>query len=284
MTIILLTSNNIVNRDVGNNRLIYEFQQGGIQFKNNEIALGTAQLYYSWYNISSANKNNTYSYRWTNGITYSVTMPDGNYSVAEINTYLQSVMVANTHYLVETATGDFRYYIEWETNETFYAVQLNEYVVPTTLPTGYTLPVGATWSLPAIASSPQVIIASNAFRDIIGFSAGTYPTTVPQATTYSILSSIAPQVNPISSLQITCSICSNPYSSQSRVIYAFGVPETQFGGQILISVPEYAFTKIVDGTYNQFEISILDQNGSPVQLRDPQISIMLVIKSAGTNQ
>lgn len=284
MTIILLTSNNIVNRNVGNNRLVYEFQQGGIQFKSNEIALGTAQLYYSWYNITSAYKNNTYSYRWTNGITYSVTMPDGNYSVAEINTYLQNIMVANTHYLIETATGDFRYFIEWETNETFYAIQLNEYVVPTVLPTGYTLPVGATWTFPAVASTPQVIVASNAFRDIIGFSAGTYPPTVPQATTYSILSSIAPQVNPISSLQITCSICSNPYSSQSKVIYAFGVPETLFGGQILISVPEYAFTKVVDGTYNQFEISIVDQNGFPVQLRDPQISIMLVIKSAGFNQ
>jgi len=284
MTIILLTSNNIVNRDVGNNRLVYEFQQGGIQFKSNEIALGTAQLYYSWYNITSAYKNNTYSYRWTNGITYSVTMPDGNYSVAEINTYLQNIMVANTHYLIETSTGDFRYFIEWETNETFYAIQLNEYVVPTVLPTGYTLPAGATWTFPAVASTPQIIVASNAFRDIIGFSAGTYPPAVPQATTYSILSSIAPQVNPISSLQITCSICSNPYSSQSKVIYAFGVPETLFGGQILISVPEYAFTKVVDGTYNQFEISIVDQNGFPVQLRDPQISIMLVIKSAGINQ
>ena len=284
MTIILLTANNIANRDVGNNRLIYEFQQGGIQFKNNEIALGTAQLYYSWYNITSANKNNTYSYRWTNGITYVVTIPDGNYSIAEINTYLQSVMVANTHYLIETSTGDFRYFIEWETNATFYAVQLNEYAVPTALPTGFTLPVGATWALPAVASTPQVIIALNSFRDIIGFSAGTYPPAVPQATIYSILSTIAPQVNPISSLQITCSVCSNPYSSQSRVIYAFGVPETQFGGQILISVPEYAFTKVVDGTYNQFEISIVDQNGSPVQLRDPQISIMLVIKSSGINQ
>ena len=179
MTIILLTSNNIVNRDVGNNRLVYEFQQGGIQFKKKEIALGTAQLYYSWYNITSAYKNNTYSYRWTNGITYSVTMPDGNYSVAEINTYLQNIMVANTHYLVNTTSGDFRYFIEWETNETFYAVQLNEYVVPNVLPAGFALPVGATWALPATASTPQVIIASNAFRNIIGFSAGTYPPAVP---------------------------------------------------------------------------------------------------------
>lgn len=284
MPIIILTSNNLVNKNSGNNRLVYEFQQGGIQFKNNEIALGTAQLYYSWDNISVANKNNTYSYTWVNGLTYTVTMPDGNYSIDDINTYLQSVMVSNTHYLVNTANGDFIYYIQWETNETFYSVQLNEYVVPSVLPVNTALPVGATWVLPAVASTPRVNILANAFRNITGFNAGTYPPAVPQATTYSVLSSIAPQVNPISSLQFTCSIASNPYSSQSRSIYATGVPETLFGGQILISVPEYAFTKLVDGNYNQFQVEILDQNGNPVILKDPQISIMLIIRDKGINQ
>jgi hypothetical protein len=284
MTIILLTSNQLANRNAGNNRLVYEFQGGGIQFKDNQVALGTCQIYYSWYNITSAYRNNTYSYKWTNGITYNVTMPDGNYSVDELNTFLQSVMVANKHYFVDTITGDFTYFIQFETNETFYSVQLNCYVVPTTLPPNKALPATPGWTLPAIATTPQVIILANAFRDIIGFSAGTYPPAVPQGTTYSILSSTSPQVNPVSSLQITCSICNNPYSSQSKVIYAFGVPETQFGGQILIQVPEYTFTKIVDGNYNQFEVNILDQNGNPVFLIDPQISIMLVIKERGTNQ
>lgn len=284
MPIVILTSNNLANKNAGNNRLVYEFQQGGVQFKNNEIALGTAQIYYSWDNISVANKNNTYSYRWTNGITYQVTMPDGNYSVEEINSYLQSVMVTNTHYLVNTLTGEFIYYIQWETNETYYSIQLNEYVVPSTLPANTALPPGATWTLPVVASTPQIIIPTNAFRDIIGFSAGTYPPAVPQATTYSVLSSIAPQVNPISSLQFTCSIASNPYSSQSRSIYATGIPETLFGGQINIAVNEYAYTKIVDGNYNLFEVDILDQNGNRVILKDPQISIMLIIRDAGSNQ
>lgn len=284
MPIIILTANNLVNRNSGNNKLVYEFQQGGIQFRNNEVALGTANFYYSWDNISVANRNNTYSYRWVNGITYSVTMPDGNYSISDINTYLQSVMVANTHYLINTLSNEFIYYIQWETNETFYSVQLNEYVVPTVLPANTALPVGATWALPAVASTPQVIISANGFRDITGFSAGTYPTAVPQATTYSVLSSIAPQVNPISSIQFTCSIASNPYSSQSRSIYATGVQETPFGGQIIIQPPEYAFTKLVDGTYNQFQVEIIDQNGNPITLKDPQISIMLIIRDRGTNQ
>lgn len=284
MTIILLTANNIANLNFGNNRLIYQFQQGGVQFQDNEVALATAQLYYSWYNITSAYKNNTYSYIWVNGITYTVTMPDGNYSIDEINTYLQNVMVQNTHYLIDTTSGNFVYYIQWEVNSTYYAVQLNEYVVPSILPAGYSLPAGATWVLPAVASTPQLVIPTNAFRDIVGFNAGTYPSTVPQGSTYSALSVVAPQVNPISSLQINCSIATNPYSAQSRVIYASGIPETPFGGQINIATPEYAFTRIVNGLYNQFEISITDQNGQPVVLRDPQISIMLIIRSREKNQ
>jgi hypothetical protein len=284
MTIVLLTANNIANKNFGNNRLVYEFQQGGVNFVDNDIALATSQIYYSWYNITSAYQNNTYSYRWVNGVTYTVTMPDGNYSVAEINTFLQNIMVQNTHYLINTTTGEFVYYIQWETNETYYAVQLNEYVVPSVLPIGYAFPAGATLVLPAVASTPQIIIPANNFRSIIGFDAGTYPAVVPQGTTYSALSTIAPQVNPVSSIQITCSIATNPYSSQSKVIYAFGVPETQFGGQILISTPEYAFTRLVNGNYNQFEVGIVDQDGRPIALRDPQISIMLIIRSREKNQ
>lgn len=283
MTIITLTSNDIANRNLGNNRLVYQFQQGGVSFQNNEIALGTLQLYYSWFNITSAYRNNQYSYTWVDGTVVNVTMPDGNYSVIELNAYLENIMVQNNHYLINTTTGDFVYYLQLQVNATYYAVQLNSYPVPNALPTGYALPAGATWVLPAVASTPQFTVLANAFRDIIGFNAGTYPAVV-QSTTYSILSVIAPQVNPVSSLQINCSIATNPYSSQSRVIYSTGIPDTIFGGQINISTPEYAFTRLVDGTYNLFEISITDQNNRPIVFQDPQISLMLIIRSRGDNQ
>jgi hypothetical protein len=283
MTIITLTANNIANRNLGNNRLVYQFQQGGVTFKNNELALGTLQLYYSWFNITSAYRNNTYQYRWIDGTLVTITMPDGNYSVLELNAYLENIMVQNNHYLLNTTTGDFVYYLQLQVNATYYAVQFNSFPVPNALPPGYALPAGATWVLPAVDSTPQLIILANGFRDIIGFNDGTYPA-VSQTTTYSTLSVIAPQVNPVSSLQINCSIATNPYSTQSRVIYSTGIPETVFGGQINIATPEYAFTRLVDGTYNLFEISITDQDNRPIVFQDPQISLMLIIRSRGDNQ
>ena len=283
MPTIILNANNIVSTQ--NNRLVYQFQGGGVTFKDNEIALTSLQIYYSWYNISQTLYNNTsYTYTWVDGNTYNVTMPDGFYNIREINAYLESVMVTNKHYLVNTTTGDFVYYLQWETNPTFYAVQLNAYVVPSALPTGYALPAGATWTLPATAQTPRINILANGFRNIVGFNTGTYPPTSPFTTTYSKLSDFTPQVQPISSIQLTCSLISNPYSSSSKAIYAFGIPETEFGGQVLVTPPEFAFNKIVDGNYNEFVVEILDQNGFPVSLRDPQMTILLVVRDRGINQ
>lgn len=285
MPSIVLNYNNVSNLNSGNNRLVYDFQGGGVTFKDNEIALLSLQMYYSWYNINQLlYNNNQFQYRWVDGSVVTVTIPDGFYNVDELNAYLESVMVTNKHYLVNTTNGDFVYYLQLETNASYYAVQFNAYVVPSVLPAGFALPVGATWVLPAVATTPQIIILANGFQNIIGFNAGTYPPAVPQATTYSKLSDYTPQVQPISSVQITCSLIANPYASASKTIYAFGIPETEFGGQVLITPPEFAFNKIVDGHYNQFVVEILDQDGVPVQLKDPQMCILLIIRDRGTNQ
>lgn len=283
MPTVILTANNIQNINTGNNRLLYSFQGGGVTFKDNEIAMSSLQLYYSWYNINqSLYNNNSYSYIWIDGSVINITMPDGFYNVSEINAYLESVMVQNKHYLV-SSTGEFVYYLQLETNATYYSVQFNAYAVPTVLPTGWSLPAGATWVLPAIAATPQLTILDNGFKNLIGFNNNIYPPTV-QSVTYSKLSDFTPQIQPISSVQITCSLISNPYASSSKTIYSFGIPETEFGGQLLISPPEFAFNKIVDGTYNEFTVEILDQNGIPVQLKDPQMCFLLVIKDRGSNQ
>lgn len=285
MPIIVLTANDIVNRDTGNNRLVYQFQGGGVSFNNNEIALCSLQMYYSWFNINEQlYKNSKYQYVWVDGTIHDVVMPNGFYSVSDLNNFLEATMIQNTHYLVDTTTGNFVYYLQWETNATYYAVQMNAYLVPNTLPVGFSLPPSATWSLPATSQTPRITILNNGFQDIVGFYAGTYPPTSPYTTTYSKISDVAPQLNPISSIQITCSLASNPYSPQSKQIYAFGVPEVVFGGNILINTPEYAFQQIINGSYNQFVVEIIDQNGRPINLQDPQICIVLVIRDRGTNQ
>lgn len=284
MPTIVLNYNNVQNINAGNNKLVYQFQGGGVTFKDNEIALLSLQMYYSWYNISASQyRNNVYQYIWIDGTIVNVTMPDGFYNVDELNSFLESVMITNGHYLIDTITGDFVYYLQLETNASYYAVQMNAYPVPSVMPTGYSYPVGATWTLPVSTVTPQITVLDNGFKNIIGFNAGTYPSPT-QSTTYNKLSDFTPQVQPISSVQLTCSMIANPYSVSSKTLYAFGIPETEFGGQVLITPPEFAYQRIMDGTYNEFVVEILDQDGKPVVLKDPQMCILLVIKSRGDNQ
>lgn len=288
MPTIILNSTNIVN--TGNNKLVYRFQGGGVTFRNNDIALAQMSLYYSWYNINaSAYNNNTLAYRWLNGTIYTITIPDGYYSVLALNAYIQSVMVNNSHYLIDIATGEFVYFIQIQSNEQYYAIQLNEFLspLPATIGVTYNYPVGATWTLPVASTTPQLIIypfTQSNFGKVIGFSAGSYPATFPYVSSYSTLSNITPELQPISAVLITCSLITNPYATNSKSIYSFGIPATQFGQQIIVTPAEFTYNRITDGFYNDFTIEILDQNGVPIPLKDPQLTILLTIRDKGTNQ
>jgi hypothetical protein len=275
MRTIILNSTNLVAGS-NNSALTYLFPAGAVEFKNDLIAVSSISMFYSWFNINAQlYNNNKYNYIWR-GVSYTVTMPNGNYSVAELNTYLQNVMIANGHYLVNSASQNV-YYLEWILNTSYYAVQLNSYPIPTALPSGWTNPAGLTF--PAVAETPQIqILSTNNFKDIVGFNAGTYPNPV-QATVYSKLSDNAPQVSPISSIILECDLINNPYSTPSKLIYSFAVPNSvSFGENIAIQPPEFVFNEIQNGFYNQLTLTFRDQQLRTMVIQDPQMVILLTIK------
>ena len=64
-----------------------------------EIALDTASVFYAWFNVSVALNNNTYDY--SDGIgTFVVTMPDGQYTIEDMDAFLLSRLIADGHQLV----------------------------------------------------------------------------------------------------------------------------------------------------------------------------------------
>ena len=52
------------------------------------------------YPINATSGNNQLQYVWLNGITYTVTIPDGNYDIHDLNGALNRAMITNTHYYV----------------------------------------------------------------------------------------------------------------------------------------------------------------------------------------
>ncbi len=99
---VILNQTNLIPSTL-NNVYRYAFP-GSAAFKGSKVAVSNIQIYYSWVNISASANNNTLSMIFPVGagtVTVAVTIPDGTYTVADLNSYLQSIMVANGYYLVD---------------------------------------------------------------------------------------------------------------------------------------------------------------------------------------
>lgn len=279
---IIVNESNLDRSDTSNSKYVFSFN-GTRQLKDTKIALSNVSLFYSWFNITSAFNNNAFSFSWTQGgapVNYNVTIPDGYYSISDLNTYLQSFCITNNLYLVDSS-GNFVYYIQFQENATYYSVQLNCYPVPIALPGGWTNPGGLV--LPLVASTPQVTIPSNNnFGTLIGFNAQTFPTAV-QTTTQSKLSDFTPSVNPVENVIIRCNLVNNNISNPSDVLYSFNASGVGFGGLVTSQPYEYLYLDVTEGYYSQIEISFVDQQYRAIRIRDPSVIVQLSFKTKKTS-
>jgi len=247
-------------------------------------------MYYSWQNINSTTlNNNKFNYAWMDGLgvttVYNVVIPNGMYELADINSYLQYVFISNGQYLID-ATGNNVYYAEMVLNPNLYAVQINTFAVPTTLPTGYTVPVArpvagvAGWpGFPPVTFNPILTILQN-FNLLIGFAANfTTSENIGVGTNLSYLSTTAPELQPNSSIYFSMSNITNPYSNPSSIIFSLS-PAVNFGEQIVEYPPQFAWNALTPGTYSQIRLQILGIDKTPLQIMDSNMTIVLQIRDS----
>jgi hypothetical protein len=280
---IILTQNSLVQGNPYNNVFTSNFPSGQIRFENESVSLAELTIYNSFYNITSGStnsryNNNTFQYIWIDGSVNNVVLPDGAYEISDINAYLISVMTNNNHYLLNS-NGEYMYYLDMTVSTTQYVIILTAYALPSTLPSGWSLPSGATWSLSG--NTPQFTIlpsSSNNFYKVIGFSSGTYPST-PQGNDYNVSSDLVPQVSPVSSIYLTLDIANNSCSIPSTFIYAFTTGDTKFGGAISIRVPSYLWVNLQDGAFKDVTISFINQDLQPIYIQDTNLVVILAVES-----
>lgn len=284
---IVLNQSNIV-ADGNNNTLVYKFPNS-VSFPNHEIAIQNITMYYAWENINAYPlSNNTFSYTWvvgTTSTTYSITIPSGLYEVADLNNYLQYIFIQNGTYLINS-TGQNVYYAEFLVNPNRYAVQINTFPVPTSLPSGWTAPVAspsagtAGWvGFPTTTFNPQITIPNN-LNKILGFTSPVpFQTSLNSGvgTNLSYVSNTAPQVQPNSSIYFSISNIANKYAIPNSIIYSLS-PAVAFGEQLRETPPQFAWNKLLSGTYNELRLQILGIDFSPIKLLDPNMTIVLVIR------
>lgn len=290
MRTIVLNRSNLI-QDGDNNKLVYQFP-GSVSFTNSYLALSQLSMYYSWFNIAAQYNNNTIQYTWTNlavSTTFTVTIPDGLYEVSKLNEFLQFSFIANGHYLVNTA-GENVYYAELIVNPSRYAVQINTFLFPTALPALWTNPAAIVF--PTQTFNPEIILPAR-INEILGFivnfttdnnvnnafvpPAGDDKVAKLANGTISYISTTSPDLQPNSSILVSVSNIDNKYSQPSSIIYSI-VPSVAIGGLINDKVPNFAWNRLIPGTYNNLRLTLLGTNLQPIKINDPAMTFILVIK------
>lgn len=275
---LVLNSSNVIGRD--NNIYKYNFINGMFTIKEDaEIALSSITMPYSWFNITTAYNNNTFQIIWygSSTTTYTVILPDGFYLVSDINNYLENFMIQNSLYLIDSSTGNYIFYVNLFTSATYYSNQILSFAVPVSLPSGYTAPVG--WpGFPASASTPLFTVLNNNLQQLLGFSAGSYPS-ITQPTNYSILSNLLPPVgSPVNSIIVRCSLIDNAVAMPTDILDSFSINST-FGSNINYSPNYEKWISVRRGSYSSLSITFVDQDFNNIAILDPNIIITLLIKN-----
>lgn len=262
-----------------NSTYVYNFPYS-VDLTDHEIALGHISLYYSWYSISSALNNNTFSINFPSGASntqYDIIIPDGTYSVEQLNNFLEYFMFNNNLYIQNNTTNEITYYIKIIENETAYKLQLLSYPVPTSLPAGFTNGGGIVF--PTTSRQPQLIVPNTDFVNLIGFSAGTYPPT-QNASIYTANGDLIPQISGgIQSVIVNCSVVNNKYSyTNSQSIHVLTAAGVKYGSIIESEPAEYNYIPCSTSSTSNIVVSFMDNYNRPLAINDPNLTIKLLLR------
>lgn len=260
------------------------------------VAIGSGFLYYSWYNISAAQGNNSFQLIIPNSgttTTVTYTIPDGAYNISTLNEWLEGQLASGGYYLryagdaSNVTTGAIRqsniYPCKFQVNPATYSIQFISLGLPRTAdlvaPTfngyvtgGFTLPTSAN------TSTQLVVMSTNSFGSIIGYAAGTFGSgTVTTGSSVATESTLIPNVNPISSVEMRLSCVSNIISQNSQLLHVFTNNGARLGEMIDISPNELSFIPCV-GQHRSLSIQFFNQSGGILNMLDSNIMIKLVFK------
>ena len=154
--------------------------------------LSHCNLYY----ISAALGNNTFSYKWIDGTTNTVTILDGYYDFTGFVGAFQSVMSANNHYYIRVSNSSKIFLMNFSYDALSNSIQFQSYVSsPYYQNAEYSTPFGITWNtLSNSTKTPQLTVTSG-FSPVIGFSAATYPSSI-LTSNYVVNSTAQPKIAP----------------------------------------------------------------------------------------
>ena len=158
-TLVINSSNYVIG---SGNKFVYRFPNTVNFESGSSIGLSSISIYNSTFNIEKSRGNNTIQILWL-GITYTIVIDDGYYTVNDLNFRIQQFCILNNLYMTSNGGSNIIYFVELVMNSVRYSVQLNLYAIPTeaqSLVLGYSK-VGSTWNFPLVATTPQLNILNS---------------------------------------------------------------------------------------------------------------------------
>jgi len=221
-----------------------------------EIALQRCDTWYSFFNISAEKGNNTFKYTNDSAVERSVTIPDGVYSLSQLQAYLHYVMRQNSDYTTD-GDGNPVYSIYIQAN---YSTLKSEI----TISDGYELNIAATESR---------------LYELLGFEATSVSSALTDGT--HISDGLADVTDGLNSMQIHVSLVSESYmgSSGSDVIFSF-IPTVSPGSPITIEPRQKVYLPIRsnDGYIRNVRCHLTDQQGRVLDLNGEKLTVSLHLR------
>jgi hypothetical protein len=318
-----INSSNLVNNGF-NNTYQYNFINGAVNIpEGSTMSVSQITIPYSWRNISARLGNNTYSYSMPNGAsgttTYgSYTIPDGFYTVSQLNTLIHQQFNANGHYwYLHNSTGinnnTYVYPLSITSNVSAYTNTITAYNIPLTgsivqvIGAGYvagdgnngstlwsgTYPTGGvtfTGRCCQITFSGTNQSATTTFLgNVLGFTPASYPTTATGLTaltsssngnTLTSVPSYPALGSVVNGVIVRCNMVDNNISSPSDILTSLPI-DVAYGSNLNYQPINDNKVKIRSGKYNNVTVYFADQNNNNLLMLDPNVLITLIINFNG---
>ena len=252
MNTIVLTNSNAGTKQ--NNKLCLRLTTP-MRLENCVVCVTDISLYYSWPNIKTTYRNNTFKYKRTaDNKEFDVIIPDGSYQIKDINNYLHHVMKHNG----DKEDDKGKYPIEIYANNIYQrvtAVTKDKYILE--------LPI-------------------EGLGQVLGFTKGTQPGDkyVSIGPDNEQNGDEIPQIERVESVSLHCNLVNNRYVLENSLIYSF-TPNLEFG-LLLNERPNLAQWRHARNNADIYEIEVwfTDQDNNPLDIQDPKIRVELQIKDA----
>jgi hypothetical protein len=157
-------------------------------------------------------------------------------------------------------------------NTTYYA---NQIITKQIAVTGLTVPTGFPYP-PTAFRSPYIEILNNNFTKLIGLTTANYGRDL--SGNLSQLSNITPQAATVNSLVIKCSLVNNGVANASDIVDAFAISNGKFGENLNYNNTIGKWVKLSPGNYNNFIVTIVDQNLQDINIIDSNLLINFLIR------